>query len=82
MVIVFVLVNCDMCHETDTIILLKELCDTVQGTFGIYNFICKFNYTDVEFFEKSVQKIRKIKHITHTITIHTIPEQSLNYFLN
>lgn len=76
MVIVFVLINCGMGHETDTITSLKKLCDIVHGTFGIYDFICKFNYDDVKSFEESVQKIRKIKHVTHTITIHAIPEQS------
>ena len=72
----FILINCDMGHEIDTITLLKELCDMVQGTYGIYDFICKLNYDDVESFEESVQKIRKIIYVTHTITIHTIPEQS------
>ena len=76
MVIAFVLVNCDMGHEIDTITLLKKLCDTVQGTYGIYDFICKLDYDNVKYFEKSLQKIRKITHVTHTITIHTIPEQS------
>jgi len=70
----FILINCEMGYEIDTITLLKELCDTVQGMYGIYDFICKLNYDDVLSFEKSVQKIRKIIHVTHTITIHTIPE--------
>ena len=73
----FILINCEMGHEIDTITQLKEICDTVQGTYGIYDFICKLDYDDAESFEQSLQKIRKITHITHTITIHTIPEQSL-----
>ena len=74
--ITFVLVNCDMGHEIQTIEKLKELCNEVQGTYGIYDFICKLNYDDVESFEETLQKIRRLQTITHTITIHTIPEQS------
>ncbi len=39
----FVLVNCDMGHEIQTITKLKELCDEVQGTYGIFDFILKTN---------------------------------------
>ena len=72
----FVLVNCDMGYEIETITKLKELCDEVQGTYGIFDFICKLNYDFMESFEKTLQKIRQIEKITHTNTIHTIPEQS------
>jgi len=72
----FVLVNCDMGSETQTIAKLKELCDEVQGTYGIFDFICKLRYDDMESFEQTLLKIRKIEKITHTNTIHTIPEQS------
>ena len=74
--ILFVLVNCDMGHEIQTITKLKELCDEVQGTYGIFDFICKLNYDSMESFEQTLQKIRQIEKITHTNTIHTIPEQS------
>ncbi len=74
--IAFILVNCDMGSEIQTIAKLKELCDEVQGTYGIFDFICKFDYDNIESFEKTLQKIRQIKKITHTNTIHTIPEQS------
>ena len=76
MAISFVLVNCDMGHEIQTIVKLKELCEEVQGTYGIFDFICKVNYDDMGSFEKTLQKIRQIEKITHTNTIHTIPEQS------
>ena len=72
----FVLVNCDMGSEIQTITKLKELCDEVQGTYGIFDFICKIKYDDLESFEKTLLKIRQIEKITHTNTIHTIPEQS------
>ena len=72
----FVLVNCDMGSEIQTIEKLKELCDEVQGTYGIFDFICKIKYDDMEPFEQTLLKIRKIEKITHTNTIHTIPEQS------
>ena len=74
--IAFILVNCDMGSEIQTITKLKELCDEVQGTYGIFDFICKFDYDNIESFEKTLQKIRQIEKITHTNTIHTIPEQS------
>ncbi len=74
--IAFILVNCDMGSEIQTISKLKELCDEVQGTYGIFDFICKLNYDNIESFEKTLQKIRQIEKITHTNTIHTIPEQS------
>ena len=74
--IAFILVNCDMGSEIQTSAKLKELCDEVQGTYGIFDFICKFDYDNIESFEKTLQKIRQIEKITHTNTIHTIPEQS------
>ena len=74
--IAFILVTCDMGSEIQTITKLKELCDEVQGTYGIFDFICKLNYDNIESFEETLQKIRQIEKITHTNTIHTIPEQS------
>ena len=74
--IAFVLVNCDMGYEMETIAKLKGICDEVQGTYGVFDFICKLNYDSMDSFEKSLQKIRQIEKITHTNTIHTIPEQS------
>ncbi|MDH3361035.1 MAG: Lrp/AsnC family transcriptional regulator [Nitrosopumilus sp.] len=72
----FVLVNCDMGYEMQTVKRLKELCDEVQGTYGLYDFICKLKYDSIESFEQTLQNIRRLQNITHTITIHTIPEQS------
>ena len=76
MSIAFILVNCDMGYEIQTVVRLKELCDEVQGTYGMYDFICKLNYDSMDSFEQTLQKIRCLENITHTITIHTIPEQS------
>ena len=76
--IAFVLINCDMGHEMQTIEKLKEVCSEVQGTYGVHDFICKLNYDSMDDFEKTLQKIRQIEKITHTITIHTIPEQGKN----
>ena len=76
MAIAYVLVNCDMGYEIQTITRLKELCNEVQGTYGMYDFICKLNYDRVDSFEQNLQKIRRLENITHTITIHIIPEQS------
>ncbi len=76
MSIAFILINCDMGYEIQTITRLKELCDEIQGTYGIYDFVCKLNYDNMESFEQTLKKIRHLKNITHAITIHTIPEQS------
>ncbi len=76
MSIAYILVNCDMGYEIQIISRLKELCDEVQGTYGIYDFICKLNYDDTESFDETLRKIRRLQNITHTTTIHTIPEQS------
>ena len=76
MSIAFILVNCDMGYEIQTTTQLKKLCNEIQGTYGMYDFVCKLNYNSMESFEKMLQKIRCVKNITHTITIHTIPEQS------
>ena len=74
--IAFILVNCDMGYEIQTIERLKELCNEIQGTYGIYDFVCKLDYNSIGSFEETLQKIRHVENITHTITIHTIPEQS------
>jgi hypothetical protein len=76
MSVAFILVNCDMGYEIQTITKLKELCDEVRGTYGMFDIICKLNYEGMESFEETLQKIRRIEKITHTNTIHTIPEQS------
>ena len=76
MSIAYILVNCDMGYEIQIIARLKELCNEVQGTYGIYDFICKLNYDDMGSFEETLRKIRRLQNITHTTTIHTIPEQS------
>ena len=76
MSIAFILVNCDMGYEIQTITKLKELCGEVQGTYGMFDIICKLSYDGMESFEETLKKIRHIEKITHTNTIHTIPEQS------
>ncbi|WP_067959269.1 hypothetical protein [Nitrosopumilus sp. Nsub] len=76
MAIAFVLINCEMGNELQVIPSLKKFCDAVSGTYGIYDFIGKLNYANMDEFEESLKEIRKIRFVTHTITIHTIPEQS------
>ena len=75
MAIAFILINCKIGNELEVIPNLKEYCSEVNGTYGIYDFICKLNYDDIDAFENSLKKIRKIRFVTHTNTIHTIPEQ-------
>ena len=52
----FILVNCDMGYEIKTIAGLKELCDEVQGTYGIYDMVCKLNFSNMESLEETLQK--------------------------
>jgi len=75
MAIAFILISCEMGNELEVISNLKEHCSEVNGTYGIYDFICKLNYDNIDVFENSLKEIRKIRSITHTNTIHTIPEQ-------
>ena len=72
----FILINCEMGNELEVIPSLKKYCSEVNGTYGIYDLICKLKYDNMNAFEDSLKKIRKIRFVTHTNTIHTIPEQS------
>lgn len=74
--ITFFLVNCDTGYEIQTMTQLKELCEEVQGTYGIFDFVCKLTYDSTESLEKTLEKIRRVEKVTYTVTIHTIPEQS------
>jgi len=76
MPIAFILINCEMGNELQVIPSLKKYCNEISGTYGIYDFIGKLKYVNMDEFEESLKKIRKIRFVTHTITIHTIPEQS------
>jgi len=58
--IAYILVNCDMGYEIQTIARLKEICNEVQGTYGIYDFICKLNYDDIESFEETLRKKKQL----------------------
>jgi len=74
--IAYVLVNCEIGHEKVIISSLSKLCE-IQGTYGIYDFICKVSFDEMGSFEEILVKIRAIHNITHTNTIHIIPDQSL-----
>ena len=55
MAIAFILINCEMGNELKIIPNLKEYCTEVNGTYGIYDFICKLNYDSMNTFEDSLR---------------------------
>jgi len=56
--------------------LKKILGIEVQGTFGIYDIVCKMDVPNEELLQGIItSKIRKLLHVRHTNTIHCIPEQ-------
>jgi len=75
MIVVFILINCVGGSEKQVTFNLQKLPIEICNTFGIFDFVCKIHGNDIESIEKTVQNIRKIKHITSTNSIHTIPEQ-------
>jgi len=72
----FVLVNCANNWEQEVLSGLKHVVEEVQGTYGIFDFVCKIQGQDMTVIEKTLSDIKKIQHISHTTTIHTIPEQN------
>lgn len=75
----FVLVTCDLGYEKSVIDELKNITSVndVHGTFGIYDMVAKVENFDVqEILDSTIAKIRKISHVSSTLTLVGIPEQS------
>jgi len=78
MVIAYVLINCQLGTEVQIINELTKIPEIkeVTGTYGVYDIFCKIDEPSQKTVEDIiVNNIRKIPHITHTNTIHVIPEQ-------
>jgi len=75
---VYVLIQCDLGAEID---IINELClipeiKEARGTYGIYDIFCKIQSEDKETTDAVVtKKIRSIRNIRSTITLHWIPAQ-------
>jgi len=67
----YVLINCDLGYEEQTIEELKHISDVkeVHGTFGVYDILAKVESDAVEKLETITLKIRKIPKIRFTITL-------------
>ncbi len=78
MEIAYVLVQCDLGSEVDIINEMMEISEIkeVRGTYGIYDIFCKIQTDTKEKLDDIItNKIRKIRKIRSTITLHWIPAQ-------
>ena len=60
MSIAFILINCEMGNELQVIPSLKKYCNEISGTYGIYDFIGKLKYVNMDEFEESLKKITNL----------------------
>ncbi len=78
MVIAYVLINCQLGTEVQINNELTKIPEIkeVKGLYGVYDIFCKIDEPSQKTVEDIIgNNIRKIPHITHTNTIHVIPEQ-------
>ena len=76
--IVYGLLQCDLGAETDIIKEIAEIPNVkeVGGTYGIYDIFCKVESGDAALVDEAViARIRRIRHIRSTLTLHRIPSQ-------
>lgn len=76
--IAYVLMQCDLGAETDIIGELSKVPEVVEvrGTYGIYDIFCKIESGDMELMDGIItNKIRHIRRVRSTITLHRIPSQ-------
>jgi len=78
MTIAYVLVNCKLGYEEQTIQELKSLSDVkeVNGTFGAYDIIAKVESDLYETLRETITwKIRNLDHVRSTMTLMVIEGQ-------
>ncbi len=74
----YVLINCDLGYEEQTIEELKHLSDVkdVHGTFGAYDMVAKVESDQITTLRETItSKIRKIDRIRSTLTLMAIEDQ-------
>jgi len=75
----YVLVNCDLGSEEETIEELKHIDSVkeVHGTFGAYDIIAKIESQEREKLAETITwKIRKLEHVRSTLTLMGIQGQN------
>lgn len=75
----YVLINCELGSEKDTITELKDVDGVaeVHGTFGAYDILAKIESDTVEKLREAITwKIRKIDKVRSTLTLMGIQGQS------
>ncbi len=74
----YVLINCDLGYEEQTIEELKHLSDVkeVHGTFGVYDIFAKVESDQITTLRESVMcEIRKIDKVRSTVSLLGIEGQ-------
>ena len=78
MVIAYVLINCNLGYEEQTIEELKHISDVKEahGTFGAYDIVAKLESANVKNLRDTITwKIRKLKRVMSTLTLMSIEDQ-------
>ncbi len=78
MAIAYVLINCDLGYEEQTIEELKHLSDVkdVHGTYGVYDIFAKVESDQITTLRETITwKIRKIDKIRSTLTLMAVEDQ-------
>ncbi len=72
MVTAYVLINCDLGYEVQTIEELKHISDVKEahGTFGVYDIVAKLESANVKNLRDTITwKIRKLNRVKSTLTL-------------
>ena len=78
MTIAYVLINCDLGFDAETIDEIKQLEDVkeVRGVFGAYDILVKLESANVENLRDIITwKIRKLNRVRSTLTLMAIKGQ-------
>ncbi len=78
MVTAYVLINCDLGYEVQTIKELKHISDVKEahGTFGAYDIVAKLESANVKNLRDTItSKIRKLNRVSSTLTLMSIEGQ-------
>lgn len=73
----YVLINCDLGHETEIISQLKKLngVKETHGTFGAYDIVAEIESKPESLAQTVTNQIRKLSHIRSTNTLIEVGEQ-------
>jgi DNA-binding Lrp family transcriptional regulator len=74
----YVLINCDLGNEVDTLVALRSMksVNEAHGTFGAYDIIAEVSHKNAEDLREDITwKIRKLPAIRTTLTLMAIEGQ-------